>query len=110
MKLWIGALSICLVSAGLATADEAVQERFRYAADLVRYIPGEATWVLRPGPAEVAALHAASALPRLSVRLPGPANTAGVGTGTIDAAVAAPKDPHGAALPLKQSCLGDLPQ
>ncbi|MDF1556470.1 MAG: hypothetical protein P1P84_25655, partial [Deferrisomatales bacterium] len=62
MKLWSGVVSICLVSAGIAPADEAVQERFRYAADLVRYLPGEATWVLRPSPAKVATLYAASAL------------------------------------------------
>ena len=110
MKLWIDVLSICLVSAGIATADEPVQERFQYTADLVRYLPGEATWVLRPSPSKVVKLYAASALPRLSVRIPGPANTTNPATGTIDAAATAPKDTRGAVSPQKQSCPGDRPQ
>jgi len=108
MRISVGATLCCLFSAGLAVADQPVQERFRHEAHLVRFLPGEATWMLRPGPAAPAARNPAGALPRLSVRRAGPAASAGFGSGNVESSVSVPPEPHGTALPKDKSTLGGV--
>ena len=108
MKIGIGAALLCLLSAGAAVAAGLVQERFRYEADLVRFLPGEATWVLRAGPGAATATPATAVLPRLSVRVSAPAGPADARAGDADAPATVPEAPHPPALPEYGSCPGDV--
>ncbi|MDW7712556.1 MAG: hypothetical protein SCH98_18995 [Deferrisomatales bacterium] len=108
MKIRIGAALLCLLSAGAAVAAGLVQERFRYEAALVRFLPGEATWVLRTDPATATASASTAPLPRLSVRVSAPTDPADSRAENADAPGTVPKGPHPSALSREGSCPGGV--
>lgn len=108
MKIRIGAAFLCFLCTGTAVAATIVQERFRYEADLVRFLPGEATWVLRTEPATAAVSPSTAPLPRLSVRVSAPADPADSRVKNTDGAPLGPEVPHLPALPEYGSCPGGV--
>lgn len=104
MRIRIGATLLCLLCTGTAVAATIVQERFRYEAGLVRFLSGEATWVLRTDHLRATASPSPPPLPRLSVRVAVPADPADSRAENADAPGTVPEGPHPSALSRDGSC------